>query len=375
MEPDHQSQGPQGPQPEGPQPPPMATAVSYQPPFQPPPPRPRRAGRWLLLLLVLGLCGSMLANVMLVGVAGLAGIASLETDRKVREKVISEKTRGDSKVAVISLEGTILSGRGFIKRQIDHAKEDKDVKAVVLRVDSPGGTISGSDSIYHQLRDLAKERKIPIVVSMGGLAASGGYYASMACGHDGVIFAEPTTWTGSIGVIIPHYNLSELLTEHGIQEDSIVSHPLKQTGSFTKAMTDQEREIMQTLVDEGFTLFKDVIKKGRAAFDDDPRKLDQLATGQIHTAKQAKENGLIDRIGFLEDAVAKAIEMTKLEEDEVVVVQYQREPNLADVLLGAKAENQPFDLAAMLDMTAPRAYFMYTWLPPLFSSTKSVRPN
>ena len=135
----------------------------------------------------------------------------------------------------MSLEGTIISGDGFIKKQIDQAKEDENVKAVVLRVNSPGGTITGSDYILHQLRELREERDIPLIVSMGSLCASGGYYASMAVGDTpDSLFAEPTTWTGSIGVVIPHYDLGKLMNDWGIEDNSIVSHRLKTMGSLTR---------------------------------------------------------------------------------------------------------------------------------------------
>jgi len=357
--------------PQAPPPPPQqtpeATAVEQKPPA---PAAPRRRTRplavLLLIALLLGLFGSVMLNLLLMAATGLG---SLETDRKVQEKFFSHNKRSRNKVAIITLSGTIIDGEGFIKRQIDRAKKDKNLKAVVLRIDSPGGTITGSDSIYHQLRELKKESEIPLVVSMGGLAASGGYYVAMACGDTPqCIFAEPTTWTGSIGVIIPHYNLAGLMKDFGIQEDSVTSHPLKSMGSFAKPMTEQERKIFQELVDEGFTQFKDVIKYGRPKFKKDPEALDKLATGQIYTAAQAKRNGLVDRIGFLKAAVDRAIELAALEQDDVNVVRYKREPNLADMLLGAQAAKQPFDLAKMLEMTAPRAYYLCTWLPPLSSS-------
>ena len=110
-----------------------------------------------------------------------------------------------------------------------------NLKALVVRINSPGGSISGSDYIYHHLRELNEKTQIPIVVSMGALAASGGYYASMAVGGTrDTIFAEPTTWTGSIGVIIPHYNIAGLMKEVGVVEDSIASHRLKEMGSLTR---------------------------------------------------------------------------------------------------------------------------------------------
>ncbi|HZZ70729.1 MAG TPA: S49 family peptidase, partial [Pirellulales bacterium] len=122
----------------------------------------------------------------------------LQTDPPIQERYHSLDPRGADKVAIIDVEGTIMHSDGFIKWQIDRVRADQDVKAVVLRIDSPGGTVTGSDYLYHQLLKLKEDRKIPLVVSMGGIAASGGYYIAMAVGdtHD-AIFAEPTTWTGS----------------------------------------------------------------------------------------------------------------------------------------------------------------------------------
>jgi protease-4 len=360
MDPNSQSQGPQEP--------PLATPVAYEA-SSPPRKRTRPSVRWLLVLLALGLLGSLLLNVILFGVAGFVSLASFDRDRKLQEEFHSYRKTGRNKVAILSVKGAIISGEGFVKRQIDQARADPDVKAVVLRVDSPGGTVSGSDYIYHHLCELAKEKRIPIVVSMGGLAASGGYYVSMAVGETPrTIFAEPTTWTGSIGVMIPHYDLSKLLENWGIEEDTVASHRLKTMGSFTKKMTEEERRIFQALVEEGFAQFKDVVQSGRPKFRNDPETLDKLATGQVYTAQQALDNSLIDKIGFVEDAIERAIELANLDKDDVRVVEYKRAPNLADVLLGGQVRSRQLDLAAMLEMTAPRAYYLCTRLPPLTSS-------
>jgi protease IV len=239
-------------------------------------------------------------------------------------------------------------------------------------VNSPGGTINGSDYMLHHLRGLAKEAHIPIVVSMGGLAASGGYYVSMCVGDAAeTIFAEPTTWTGSIGVIIPHYNIGELMKNWGIQDDSIASERLKEMGSFSRKMTEEERKIFQGLVADGFTRFKNVIKQGRPKFKKDPAALDKLATGQVFTADQALAGGLIDKIGFIEDAVDRAIALAGLDKDNVRVVKYKAERRLADLLLGSEsARSRAAALAALQEMATPQAYYLYTSLPPLAGTTK-----
>ena len=149
-------------------------------------------------------------------------------------------------IGAIPAIGGIPDADSFVKRQIDHVMKDENVKAVVLRVDSPGGSVSGSDYIYHHLRVMLGERKIPLVVSMGGMAASGGYYVAMAVGHEpDTIFAEPTTFTGSIGVLIPHYDLAGLMDKIGAKEDSVLSAPLKGMGSLSRPLTGKERKIFQ----------------------------------------------------------------------------------------------------------------------------------
>jgi len=337
---------------------------------RPPAPRRRRTsilGSLLIVFLLMGLGLSVLLNI------GLLLGGGLDSEKKVREKHFSHERHGRDKVAIISVDSVILDeDEGFVKRQIDQASEDEDVKAVVLRVNSPGGTVTGSDYLYHHLSRLRKERGIPIVVSMGSVAASGGYYVAMAVGDTPQsIFAEPTTWTGSIGVIIPHYDLSTLLKEKlGVEDDSVSSHPLKNMGSFAKPMTEEERQIYQTLVDQTFERFKGIVRQGRPNFagENGAEALGKLATGQVFTAEQALEHGLVDKIGFIEEAIDRAIELAGLDQSDVCVVKYAREPSLTDILLGVRAPDRGPDLAAMLDMTVPRAYYLCTRVPPLVRS-------
>ena len=334
--------------------------------FASPPPR-RRSGTlaFFLVLTLLILAASFLVNLVLIVGSGF------ETADKVEEEVYQPDRfgRGSEKVAIISVEGVILKGEGFVTRQIEQARRDDDVKAVVLRVESPGGTINGSDYIYHRLREFREETGKPIVVSMGSIAASGGYYVSMAVGETPqTIFAEPTTWTGSIGVIIPHYNLAELMQEVGVSEDSIVSHPLKDMGSFAKPMTEQERDIFQDLVNESFERFKNVVKSGRPAFKDHPENLDTVATGQVFTAEQAVEQGLVDKIAFLDEAIERAIDLAGVDREDYRVVRYDRTPTLADLFLGDQIRSRGPDLSGLLDLASPRAYYLYTWLPTAVTS-------
>ncbi|MGQ9913599.1 MAG: signal peptide peptidase SppA [Thermogutta sp.] len=332
--------------------------------------RPSTLGRTLVIVILsILLMGSLFANVLLLSALGLSGLEP----GKVREKHFSHNASAPNKVAILSLEGLILDGEGFAKDQIDQVMKDKSVKAVVLRVDSPGGTVTGSDFILHHLKRMRSERDIPVVVSMGAVAASGGYYVSMAVGDTpGSIFAEPTTWTGSIGVIIPHYDAAELATKLGIKEDSIASHRLKGMGSLLRPMTEEERAIFQQLVDDSFARFKEIVREGRPRFRQTPEELDKLATGQVFTAEQAKKSGLIDEIGFLEDAVDRAIELAGLDPEEVNVVRYRKEPTLADLLLGetmsARWPHAEWDWRVLFDAAIPRPFYLFSRLPVLVDS-------
>ena len=346
----------QTPPSEGSSHPPVHAQIVPQPAPVPPPRKSRFFVRLFMALVFFAFLGSLRLNFLLLVVVGVSGLASAEDEGRVKEKYFSMNRDGSDKVAILSIEGTILSGEGFFKQQIDHARKDisdGNLKAIVLRVNSPGGTISGSDYMLHHLRKLvedSKKAKIPIVVSMGGIAASGGYYVSMCVGDTpDTIFAEPTTWTGSIGVIIPHYNLADLMGKWGIQEDAVASHHLKGMGSFTRKMTPEERKIFQQLVDDGFTRFKKIVQQGRPAFRQNPAALDRLATGQVYTADQALKNGLVDRIGFIEDAINRAIQLAGLNPADVKVVRYRAEPRLSDILFGQTRAQPSFDLAAVLE--------------------------
>ena len=154
-----------------------------------------------------------------------------------QEKYHSLAKFATKKIAIIEVSGAIMEGEdSFAEKQIDRVTAKTPMSsASCVRVNSPGGTVTGSDYIYHHLRELAEKRKLPIVVSMGSVCASGGYYVAMAVGSQpDTIFAEPTTWTGSIGVIIPHFDVSGGLAKLGISEDSIASGPLKKMGSPTR---------------------------------------------------------------------------------------------------------------------------------------------
>jgi protease-4 len=350
---------------------PLPGAPTQQIIIQQPPTAFGRYGKWLL-----GALG--LAVLFIISLYSSYHSYFTPTDAPT-EKWHSLSKTAMEKIAIIDVSGAIMDGEdSFAKKQIDRVKEDDSVIGVVVRINSPGGTVTGSDYIYHHLRELkaerGKEEPFPIIVSMGSICASGGYYIAMAVGDEKqAIYAEPTTWTGSIGVIIPHYDLSGTMKEIGVADDSIASAPLKQMGSPTKPMTPEEREVLQELVDESFKGFKEIVMSGRPKFKDDSAALDAAATGQIFTAKQALERGLVDKIGFVEDAITRVAELTNKSPDDLRCVQYEEPATLMGSLLGADTSLRPsgrIDIGALIDLTTPRAYYLWSWLPAALSNTR-----
>lgn len=321
----------------------------------------------------LGWLGFFLAGALLLSV--LSSQADYYSgDGDATERYHSGEKYSLNKVAIITLEGVIMDGDGFVKQQIDHIRDDENVKAVVLRVNSPGGTVTGSDYIFHHLKRLRKEKDIPIVVSMGSIAASGGYYAAMAVGDQkDSIYAEPTTTTGSIGVIVPHYDVTGLMERYDIADDSIASHPNKQMLSMTRKLSDEQRALVQDYVNESFERFKSIVKEGRPLYQKDPDALEQLATGEVFTADKAKKFGLVDRIGFIEDAIERAAELADLDQKKYRVVDFERPVSALELIgLSARASRgHASELSALLELNSPRAYFIATTLPPLISSSKA----
>jgi len=295
-----------------------------------------------------------------------------------QEKFHSLSETATDKIAIIKVEGAILDADGFVKKQIDRVRDDDSVKAVVLRIDSPGGTVTASDFLYHHLREMLQEREIPIVVSMGSICASGGYYMAMAAGEgEDIIYAEPTTWTGSIGVVIPHYDISGLLKDWKVVDDSIASHKYKLMGSPTRDLSPEEEaeedKLLQELVDESFERFKQIVLRGRPKLKGDDATLKEATTGRIFTAEQAQKLKLVDKIGFLDVAIERAAELAGRETSTLRCVQYDEPPSSLKMLLGAKSGVLPSgksDLSAILDLTAPRAYYLCTWLPAVLGNSR-----
>jgi protease IV len=262
------------------------------------------------------------------------------------------------RIAVINFEGTIsppFTGRWL--RQLKQAQEDKSVRAVLLVIDSPGGFVADSHQLYREIQKLVKEK--PVNVAMKRIAASGGYYIAMGIGQKGRIYVEPTTWTGSIGVIIPRYNATDLAEKFGVKSEPLVTGPLKDTLNPFRDMTDQEKTVWDAIMEDAFSRFVTVIAENRPELDD--AAVRHLATGQIYTANQAVENHLVDRIGYVEDAIEDIAETLKLSSYDAI--EYRSSPGLVDLLIGADSPHPKTLSDQILQASVPQAMYYASWNP------------
>ncbi len=205
-----------------------------------------------------------------------------------------------SKVAVIDLTGIIMSSTDIV-RQLKKYEDDGAVKAIVLRIDSPGGAVAPSQEIYDQVLEVRKKKKI--VASMGSVAASGGYY--VACAADSIV-ANPGSLTGSIGVIFEFPVLADLFKKIGIKTEVVKSGELKDVGSYSRPMTENERQMLQSVINDTYEQFVEAVSKNRRM---EKSEVLALADGSVFTGRQAKEKGLVDRLGNLQDALRLAGKM------------------------------------------------------------------
>jgi protease-4 len=200
---------------------------------------------------------------------------------------------GDS-VGIVEVEGAITDSKQTIEELKRYERAD-GVKAIVLRIESPGGGVASAQEIYEEIGKLKKKK--PVVASLGGVAASGGYYIASICD---TIVANPGTITGSIGVIVQLGNVQDLLQKIGLQGYTIKSGEYKDMGSPLKKLTPESRDIFQDLVNNFHAQFVRAVADGRKM---DPKRVERLADGRIYSGEQAKELGLVDVLGNLEDAV------------------------------------------------------------------------
>jgi protease-4 len=257
---------------------------------------------------------------------------------------------GFNQVAVLDLEGVIYDSKEFTE-QLKTFGTSSSVKAVVLRVNSPGGGVAPSQEIYEAIKKFRAESKKRVVVSMASVAASGGYY--IACGADR-IFANPGSITGSIGVIAEWYNYGGLLRWAKMEPVVIKSGEMKDAGSPTRPLTEAEKAYFQSLIDSMYGQFVTAVVSGRKMDEAVVRK---LADGRVFTGQEALRNGLIDEIGTLQDAVAAAAKMAQISGEPRIVSPVKKRTTLWDLLFGdARAA-----LSINPDRSESNIRFQYLW--------------
>ncbi|AFQ45166.1 signal peptide peptidase SppA [Desulfosporosinus meridiei] len=231
-------------------------------------------------------------------------------------------------IAILNVDGTIESGNALsagtntfdqqvFLQEVENAFKNPEIKAIILAVDSPGGGVYESDQIYQKLKSLKDIYQKPLVVSMGSMAASGGYYISMPADK---ILANRFTMTGSIGVIMSTYNYSQLADKWGIEELVFKSGKNKDILNPMRDTTQEEMQIMQGIIDEYYGYFVDVVAEGRKM---DRQAVISIADGRVYTASQAKSLGLIDQIGDLDGAITEAAKM--INETNPKVIKYKKD--------------------------------------------------
>jgi protease IV len=331
-------------------PPPPVIPANPPPLIAPPPPPspPRRGNAWLKIAIVLGilLVLSILSNLRhMVHVVTLKAKSGRQA-REHLEEVTFENNQSKNKIAVLDITGIISSEPwdrsthnlvDLISDQLRLAGEDDSAKAVVLRVDSPGGEVLASDDIYRAIADFEKDYKKPVVASMGGLAASGGYYVSAPCRW---IVANELTITGSIGVIMHSYNYRGLLNKVGVRPEVFKSGKFKDMLSGEKDEEDilpEEKQMVQSLIDETFERFKKVVAEGRENASEQNRgegrhladNWKDYADGRVLSGKQAYELGFVDELGNFDTAVERARQLARIKDANLV--QYQRPFDLGNL--------------------------------------------
>lgn len=291
-------------------------------------------------------------------------------DSKYEEEVIEEGASLD-KIAVLRLNGIIMDDGGtgdllggvtynhqrFLDL-LDHTAEDENVKAVILDVNTPGGGVVESAEIHDKVQTIQENHDKPVYISMGNTAASGGYYVSAPAEK---IVAHPATLTGSIGVIMEALNYSELADNIGIDFNTIKSGEYKDIMSGSRDMTDDERELLQEMIDELYGDFVQVIVDGRGMSEETVR---DLGDGRVYTGTQAQENGLVDELGTLDDTIAMMQEDYSLEDATVIEYASGFEFNQ---FLGMTLENKFSDTSdlhainhLLREANAPKAMYLYS---------------
>jgi len=301
-------------------------------------------------------------------------VTPVENTKALKEEVVLDgKGLFPRKIAIVEVEGLLLNARSgaFLRptensvslftQQMHKAENDPAVHAVVLRVNSPGGTVSASDAMYDIVMRFRNNSHKPVVASAQDVAASGAYYVS--CAADKLV-VQPTSVLGSIGVIFHTVDISGTLAKIGARTEAIKSGPLKDMGSPLKPLSDPERAVMQAMVNEYYARFKNIVKTSRRL---DDATLADVTDGRVFTGQQAVSLGLADKTGQLIDAIQLAKNLADSPDAEVVL--YKRPHGFGGSIYASDPSSPPQSNVVLLNLEPSRAFlpsgFYYLWEPGL----------
>jgi protease-4 len=317
----------------------------------------------LLCLLFICLCGCGSSFV----------ITPVQTTNQLDETTVkSGRWFFPPKIAIVEVEGVLANSKSstllgvsenpvsLFAQEMDKAADDSDVKAVVLRVNSPGGTVSASDLMYKMVKDFKAKTHKPVVVSIQEVGASGAYYVSCAADK---IYAQPTSLVGSIGVIFDTFNLTGTMQKLGVEVNPYKSAAHKDIGSMFRPADEDEKRIMQGLVDEYYVRFKSIVTTNRTAVH--TADLPILTDGRVFSGETAQQLGLVDQTGMLEDAIAGAKDLAH--EPDAEVVEYKRPYSSGGSIYALNAAPTPRSDVLQLQLPSSDSLlpsgFYYIWKP------------
>lgn len=319
-----------------------------------------------------------LSIILLIFVLIFSGCATpritLFSDDTVPLQEFTLQGKGKDKILVIPIKGEISgsTSKGLIftkpsmiqevVSQLKQAEKDKAIKAIILKIDSPGGTVTASDILYHEILAFKKRTGVKLVAAMMDVAASGGYYIALPADF---ILAHPTTITGSIGVIFMQPKVNNLMEKIGVGLDINKSGKNKDMGSPFRNTTDEERKLFQDLTDELGKRFINLVSINRKL---EKNQRVEISTARIYLAPKALELGLIDKIGYLDDAISETKKLAGLSQDARIVI-YRRTQYPNDNLYNTSVDRQGGQGLSLIDLNLPESIsplntgFYYIWMP------------
>lgn len=323
-----------------------------------------------------GIARAIILPLLLLAGCGAPGgikITPVPADQTLQERIVDrDKAWTSNRIAILDISGVLMNNPkpgllsegehpvSLFVEKLAAAERDDRVKAVIVRVNSPGGTVTASDTLFSEINNFKKKSGKPVIAFFQDVAASGGYYLS--CAADEII-AQRTSVTGSIGVIMQMFNFTGSMAKLGMTADAITSGAHKDTGTPFRPMRKEERDLLQKLVDGFYEQFVDAVASGRPKLSRD--QVRSLADGRVYSADQALEAGLIDRIGTLHDAIDAAKQRAKITSAHAVA--YRRPGDWTPNIYAQPPRGEPQTLnlfnVTLPDLFTTEPRFMYIWLP------------